>query len=246
MWIRWILLAFISLPAWGFKLTQDFVNGFYWASLPINITVIDSNASRKATLERLAARSVQEWESRSGLDLWDLTSAASTNVIRWSDNFAAETNMDPRSVLAVAIRYTSGPYFAKTEIVINGSNDFNKIEKDLYTTITHELGHTMGLDHSDVPWAVMAPSLQLNYVGLQSDDIDGMKEAYTQTSNRQLTGYVSPLSYSTSSSQQPLSCATVGPATAGAGWTLNGLFSLASGLLISFVRKLRKLFKSKS
>ncbi len=246
MWIKWILLAFISMPAWGYKLTQDFINGFYWASLPINITVVDSNSSRKSLIERLARQSVQEWESRSGLNLWDLTSAASTNIIRWSDNFAAETNMDANSVLAVAIRYTNGPYFGKTEIVINGSNTYNNNEKDLYTTLTHELGHTMGLDHSDVPWAVMAPSLQLNYLGLQSDDIDGMKEAYAQTSNRQLTGYVSPLSYQNSSSQQPLSCGTVGPATAGAGWTLNGLFSLASGLLISFVRKLRGWFKSKS
>lgn len=248
MWKKWILACLITTPAWGYKLTQDFTKGFYWATLPIGITVIESNPTRKATLERIARTAIGEWESDTGMALWDFTqttaSAAATNIIRWSTNFAAETNMDASSVLAVAIRYVNGPYFAKTEIVINGGHSLNQNDYFLRTTLTHELGHTMGLDHSDVSSAVMAPSLQLQYLGLQNDDVEGMKAAYEETDRRQLTGYISPLAYSKEQkSSSPLSCGTLGT-TGTPAMNMNAGLSLASGLLITFLRKLVRWFKS--
>src|SRR5690606_20329255 len=128
----------------------------------------------------LAQDAVGEWESRTGLSLWSFEEGTS-NIIRWSNNFASETKMDPISVLAVAIRYTSGPYFARTEIVINGGHPLNQDLTHLLTTITHELGHTMGLDHSENPWAVMAPTLQSPYRGLHADDIQGMAHVHSES-----------------------------------------------------------------
>ena len=243
MSMRWILLVLLSMPsAWGFKLTTDFQNGFYWATLPINITVVDSDEARKGLILSIAQRAVNEWETASGLSLWDFTEGGTPNVIRWSENFGQETNMDPLSVLAVAIRYTVGPYFAKTEIVINGSHFLNHDRNHLYTTLTHELGHTMGLDHSDDSLAVMAPTLQDPYNGLQEDDLDGLIEAEKQTVDRQVTRYVSPLAYSKeSSSAQPLSCGTVGPAAQSGG---SAFISLGIGMLIGFVRKIFRWLKS--
>ncbi|MBA2403703.1 MAG: matrixin family metalloprotease, partial [Bdellovibrionales bacterium] len=179
------------------------------------------------------------------LSLWDYTGSGTKNIIRWSTNFAAETRMDPESTLAVAIRYTKGPYFAKTEIVINGGHSLNQNEADLRTTLTHELGHTMGLDHSDVGQAVMAPTLQAWFTGLHQDDVHGIQAAYSEMDHRQVTGYVSPLAYETEQESQPLSCGTVGPVTATSGVSFNGLLSLAGGLLISFVRKILGWFKSR-
>lgn len=245
MWLKWILIFSLTSPAWGFRLTSDFTNGFYWSTLPINITVIETNSARKSMLEDLSKAAIDEWETKSGLTLWDYTGTATKNIIRWSTNFAKETNMDPDSTLAVAIRYTKGPYFARTEIVINGGHFLNQSEANLRTTITHELGHTMGLDHSDVEQAVMAPTLQTWYSGLHSDDIQGVQAAQAEMDHRQLTGYVSPLAYSNEETQQPLSCGTVGPVTATSGISFNGILSLAGGLLISFVRKILKWFKSR-
>jgi hypothetical protein len=241
MRIRLILLLFITGNAWAYRFTADFANGFYWASLPITVTVEDENPTRKTRLETLSRDAVGEWESRTGLSLWSFQ-AGSNNIIRWSTNFAAETRMDPNSVLAVAIRYTNGPYFAKTEIVINGGHPYNQILTHLLTTITHELGHTMGLDHSEQMQAVMAPTLQDPYRGLHQDDVMGMNHAFSETEHRQLTRYVSPLAYEKTSSSQPLSCGIVSPVTAASAG--NGFLSLALGMLIGLVRKIVKGFKS--
>ena len=245
MWIKWIFIFCLATSAWAYRLTSDFQNGFYWSSLPITMMVIEKDPARKAALEDHAKAAIDEWQSSSGLSLWDFLGAGSKNIIRWSTNFAAETRMDPASVLAVAIRYTNGPYFAHTEIVINGGHPLNQNRSYLRTTITHELGHTMGLDHSDVSEAVMAPTLQMWYTGLNVDDVNGMQDAYAQTNQRQVTRYVSPLAYSSDRSQsQPVSCGTVGPLTqASTAPNLSAILSVLGGILISFVRKLFNWFK---
>lgn len=245
MWLKWILIFCITSPVLAFRFTSDFQNGFYWATLPISIQVIEGDPSRKAMLEDLAKSAVMKWEDSSGLSLWDFVGSGTRNIIRWSNNFAAETRMDPATVLAVAIRYTNGPYFAKTEIVINGGHTYNQDQAYLHTTLTHELGHTMGLDHSDVSEAVMAPTLQPWFTDLHNDDVQGILSAHAEIENRQITRYVSPLAYSSGESTTPLSCATVGPVTTASALSFNGLLSLVSGLLISFVRKILLWFKSR-
>lgn len=247
MRFTWMILLLVTFPAWGYQFTPDFTNGFYWHSLPIKITVLESDSERKQMLEDLSQAAIHDWEDSSGLKLWDFSDEGSgagvRNIIRWSENFAAETNMDPDSVLAVAIRYTDGPYFAKTEIVINGNHQLNKYENYLRTTLTHELGHTMGLDHSEEMEAVMAPTLQAYYTGLHDDDVKGLNDAHAETLRRQTTGYVSPLSYETEQSamQEPVSCATV---ATGPAMSFQSFLSIAGGILISFVRKFMKWFKS--
>lgn len=250
MLIKWLLIFSLSLPAWGYNLTQDFINGFYWATLPISLVVVESDANRNSELTNLAEDAIEEWEDRTGLSIWDLASGGTSNIVRWSTNFAAETRMDENSVLAVAIRYTNGPYFAKTEIVINGNhNSFNtgnpSINRmNIGTTLVHELGHTVGLDHSNNMMAVMAPTLQYPYTGLHSDDLNGMGDAHAQTQHRQVTRYVSPLSYAgETTTSQPLSCGTTGPATSAAAG--NGMISFGLGMLIGFVRKVYGWFKSR-
>jgi hypothetical protein len=243
MWIKWLILFTFSLPAWSYNLTQDFTNGFYWATLPLKVIVQDSDPARKSLITSIATTAINEWETKSGLSIWDLTDSGTTNIIRWSSNFGAETKMDATSVLAVAIRYTNGPYFARTEIIINGNHFLNQNRENLRTTITHELGHTMGIDHSNYMTAVMAPTLQDPYLGLQPDDLHGMSDAHAQIEERQLTKYVSPLAYEKeSSSSQGLSCGTVGPATASTSG--NAFLSMGVGILIGFIRKIISWFKS--
>lgn len=255
MFIRFLILLMLALPAHAYNLTRDFIDGFYWASLPIKITVVDSVPSRKNFLIELARTSINAWEARSGLNLWSLGEGGTNNIIRWSDNFAAETKMDSRAVLAVAIRYTEGPYFAKTEIIINGTHpllysggpgqQFNPgyaNYTNLKTTLIHELGHTMGLDHSNDYTAIMAGTLQTGWnPGLAEDDNQGIHAAHSEMEHRQMIRYVSPLAFEQKNSQA-LSCGTTGPLTQAS--SSNGVVSLIAGMLIGFVRKSFKWFKS--
>ena len=231
--------------SWAYKFTSDFAAGFYWSTLPIEITVIDSDSSRKSRLENLTRIAINEWMNGVGSHIWEFytsgvgASAAGRNVVRWSTNFQAETGMNAGTTLAAAIRYTSGPYIARTEIVINGSHSLTQNDYYLKTILIHEFGHTVGLDHSDDPYAVMAPSLQLTYNGLGSDDINGMNAVVSTTMNYQATGYVSPLSKEESEQKSPMSCGSVNLL----GSTGN-MYSLLGGFLMSLVGFIRKrLFK---
>lgn len=237
-----LLLFLFIQSAHAYQFTRDFRNGFYWKDLPIHIRVEEQEDElRKELLTNLTTTAVQDWESATGLSIWNFMSEESGgNVIRWSNNFGAETKMDDKTVLAVAVRYTEGPYFARTEIIINGNHPLNSIVSYLYTTIKHELGHTMGLDHSDVKSSIMWPELQEYGVGVGEDDVRGMSAAYDTMIERQLTRYVSPLAYEKKSEGQALSCATVSVTPMAAG---QGILSLLTGILISFVKKVKAKFK---
>jgi len=248
MFIKWLLIFTISFSAWGYQLTQDFINGFYWATLPIKFVVMEKDPDRRYLLNKLSESAIKEWEKETGFSLWDLAPDSSSNLIRWSTNFGSETRMDPQTVLAVAIRYTDGPYIAKSEIIINGSHmAFNSPSTSLNnmnlgTTLVHELGHTMGLDHSENQLAVMAPTLQYPYNGLHPDDIDGMTDAHEQTEHRQTTRYVSPLAYTPEKkTAHPFSCASTTPVQASG----NGFFSALIGAVFAFVRKIFRFIKIK-
>jgi predicted Zn-dependent protease len=49
---------------------------------------------------------------------------------------------------------------------------------DLETVAIHEIGHTLGLDHSDDPNAIMYPSYDGPHRTLGADDIAGIQELY--------------------------------------------------------------------
>lgn len=164
-------------------------------------------------LETLTKAAEEEWESRVGREIWDIEDGvdASTqwegNFIRWSYNFAAETGFDPQNTLAVTIRYSEGTYITRTEIILNGELDYlrQNWSRTLEKTLLHELGHTVGLGHSEEE-AIMGASLSsVNY--LQQDDEEGMSVLVDQTLDRQANGYVSPFAEDEESSA--LACGSV-------------------------------------
>ncbi len=246
--MRKLLVFLFTLFSWkyamAYQLTQDFSQGFYWSSLPIKLIVMDTDSNRLAMLTQIANEAVAEWEDslfqQNLSDMWNVSSQAgkpvsNKNIIRWSTNFAAETGLSESTTLAVAIRYTGGPYVARAEIIINGNNAINSFPNQLRTVLIHELGHTLGLDHSENGDAVMAPTLQYNYQGLHWDDLNGMTYTVNETLRRQAIGYVSPLAAQGETTEEsPLSCGTVDVQNGGGGsGGGNPIFSIGIGLLIA-------------
>jgi hypothetical protein len=159
-----------------------------------------TNSSQISDLKNATENAVKDWEDSTGQNLWDFVGEVKVNSggvlvnnIRWSDDFGNETGYDPSRTLAVAIRYNNGSIFTKTEIILNGnhSNLRNNVNGMLLNTVMHELGHTIGLDHTD-QYAIMAAYAN-DLRELQYDDIEGGNYVYSQHIHRQRTGGIQML-----------------------------------------------------
>lgn len=207
-----LLLVIITTKSFSFEFTVDYKQGFYWREFPIKMKRFSINPSEAAQLETFVREAEDEWEQAVGQEIWDFNSGEeSNNIIRWSNNFAYETGYDPMNTLAVTIRFHDGTYIDRTEIILNGGIMYlrDNVNGILKTTILHELGHTLGLDHSRLP-AVMQAYLG-NFIELQPDDIDGAVAIMGDTVEKQVDNYISE--YSTlnkdDGDNQVVSCATI-------------------------------------
>ena len=235
-----LMVILLFAKAQAFTATQDFTKGYYWPSFPIQMNKFITNPSDGVLLENLTNQAVQDWESVTGKNLWNFTNVQSVasfsgNYIRWSDNFGAETGYDPNKTLAITIRYNQGTYFQQTVIILNGNLTYLRQNwaNALKITILHEIGHTLGLDHTSAA-AIMAPNLS-SISTLQPDDIEGVNAVVDETIRRQSTGYVSP--YSTNSNQKNSlipACGTVEDVGNGGG-PQNGVGNFIGSLFIGFL-----------
>lgn len=244
---HWVSVVFFlcSKFCFAYAFTEDFNSGFYWGSFPINFTKYAVSSSEGSLLTDLSVQAENAWEDAVGRDIWNQNGSFSTsqnysgNFIRWSDNFAAETGFDAQSTLAVTIRYRTGTFLDRFEIILNGQNSAlrNNIGNMLYQTILHELGHTIGLDHSASSFTVMAASLS-GISQLQSDDVTGMNALVDETINRQSIGFVSALASKSDESSSALGCGSIDlNGKSGGG---GGPLSLALGILMSLFAFNRK------
>lgn len=181
-----LFVIFISANAHSYSFTEDFNRGVFWSSFPIVMSKFIAIEGEAGLLERLTRESEQQWEDALGLDIWHFdNNSNSVNFIRWSYNFGEETGYDPSATLAVTIRYAEGRHIVRTEVILNGElphlrQNFSSILKK---TILHELGHTIGLGHTQEAGIMQAMIAQYKY--LMPDDIDGGVALIDETFKRQ-------------------------------------------------------------
>ena len=235
-----LLIVFISChPTYSYQFTEDFNLGIYWSQLPIRFAKVAANTVEGRQLDSLVSKAEEEWEDVIGVEIWDaaeehyIGSAPTANVIRWSNNFAAETGFSPDSTLAVTIRYRVGTFFDHFEIILNGENQVlrQNFANMLHQVLLHELGHVLGIGHSERSPAVMEANLR-GYNELKDDDSSAASAVYTETIRRQDTGFISPLSTKKENETNALACGTIDMTSPPSG---PGLFQVMLGFLLSFL-----------
>lgn len=206
------LLFLFSLKAYAYSFTTDFNAGIYWSGFPIVAQKFAATEGEGQLLNSLVTQAENAWEDSVGREIWSIAGgfdlgSPSGNTIRWSNDFAAETGFNPSTTLAVTVRYRVGTHFSKFEIILNGSNTAlrNNTSNILYQTILHEMGHVVGLDHSEFSNAVMYPSLQ-GINRLSADDSDGANAVIDENLRRQSIGFVSALATEPDNSSNALAC----------------------------------------
>jgi hypothetical protein len=234
-WRKWIFAGalfglLLTSQAPAYTLTTDFGQGFYWAALPVSVK------AETPELRTLLEECINEWEREVGMDIWQYQDNA-PNIVRWTNDITRDTGYDANTTLAVTTRYHQGTYIGRMDIVLNGAQEVLRQNQyqTLRETILHELGHTVGLGHSDDASAVMSAYLNYSYY-LGQDDINGMAEVLRVTQNRQAQHYVSPLAMNSSGKGRSLwDCAGQQDSDAMGVNLINLLWSLFAGLICSAI-----------
>ncbi|MDH4469244.1 MAG: matrixin family metalloprotease [Bacteriovoracaceae bacterium] len=206
-WMFWSISAIIlaaqitTTTSFAYQFTSDFRAGFFWMNFPIYFTVNPSEIDEtdlKMTEDALVD-AIEIWfsQSSSPIKIWEFIpwdqaqGRGNIQTIKWSSNFTKDTGYSALGTMAVTMRQSSTPFIRKADIVINTSHTSLKNQENLTLVLIHELGHTIGLDHSSQAGAIMYSSLSFGPMAnrdLTPDDIDGYNAVVAENLNRQRNG----------------------------------------------------------
>ncbi|TRY69363.1 hypothetical protein TCAL_07676 [Tigriopus californicus] len=142
----------------------------------------------KSEIDKEISRAFQIWSDSSNLDFKRVLAPEQADIQLdfFRRNHGSDDPFDGRGgVLAHAFfpRWGGDVHFDSDEEWINErfkSRAFSKNAKQLLQTAVHEIGHSLGLEHSKAKRSIMAPFYQgwMDDLHLETDDIQGIQSIY--------------------------------------------------------------------
>jgi len=178
-----VLSLLFSLEALAYQssLTSG-SKGLTWPNSTINLTIIPGNNDlSSATSTSIIQQSITEWNSQTSTQIVPVNSALSE--ISFKDDFSI---YGPGVIGVTELTYTSGGSIQQAKVYLNDENYKFKSSPGLYSSgevylgdvVTHELGHLLGLSHSEILEATMFYAAFPGQSSLSPDDVAGVKSKY--------------------------------------------------------------------
>ncbi|MEE2743109.1 MAG: matrixin family metalloprotease [Bdellovibrionota bacterium] len=120
---------------------------------------------------------VQGYVSSNGRDINDFLGAANNNIVV---GCSTDTQINNSSIIAVGgYSYNSNILKGYVAINDNSGTPFNNLSRrDQVATLAHEIGHALGIGHSEKEFALMYYSTGAVYNYLSQDDADAITYLY--------------------------------------------------------------------
>ena len=169
-----------------------------WDTLEITYYFENGTDQLEGNLEHdLVRRAFALWSNQTALTFTETPSSADADIlVAWArgDHGDGDPFDGPGDILAHAS--FPNPY-DNEEVILHFDDDERWVDSetrnvDLLTVAAHEIGHTLGLAHSDDPDALMYPSYSGPRRSLGADDIAGVQALYGVASAPQPAPEVPP------------------------------------------------------
>ncbi|MBI2892804.1 MAG: matrixin family metalloprotease [Deltaproteobacteria bacterium] len=196
----------LAAPSTSHAWVRSHVDGeeslyLYWPSRTITVALSSQGSQdvEPGAMRAAVMRSLTTWSANACTDLYvvwgGLTASRVTNLVSAGEpdrtNALVWREEDwPDFVPAETLALTTLVYDNTLGAIIDGDIDFNgaeffwtatddesQIRADVQNTVTHELGHLIGLDHSDVPDSTMffeTEPAETKKRDLDEDDLDAL------------------------------------------------------------------------
>ncbi len=194
------VLSFFASTVHSYRLNSVAESGARWSSYPVTMTLNPYNSGISAAeTQRAIDNAMASWNGGIDVDIFQIGSIDrslsssegmnpdAVNAMVFSTNFTADTGFDVDTTVAVGGQYGDGSVMSSGFIIFNaqkvgwGTDSERCPAKysycdDIETIALHELGHVLGLGHSEQKNAVMSASRTYKVTRtLAQDDIDGGK-----------------------------------------------------------------------
>jgi len=188
-----LALLILSSSTWAYQSSlNEYSKPLRWGTQSTTITRVNNGEGLvPGQVDNALNFSLSQWNETQAFQVSQIN-LSSNNELKFDANFSYGSG-----ILAVTeVSYGVSGTINSAKIILNDKDfdftidSFNYSKVYLPTVLTHELGHFLGLSHSEVLDASMFYSFFRGQETISSDDISGLRSKYKKTNFGRIHGYV--------------------------------------------------------